>query len=42
VTNGPADGTVGVVTVPVAKYTAETVHDLIDERVAAMHEVAAL
>jgi hypothetical protein len=42
ITAGPASGTTGVVVVPIAAYTPDTVHDMIEARVQAMTEVASL
>lgn len=42
VTSGPAEGTVGVVNVPVAKYNAQTVKNAIDAAVYHLDQVAGL
>lgn len=42
ITAGPAQGTVGTITVPVAMYSAEYVSELISNAVATVHDVASL
>jgi hypothetical protein len=42
VTGGAARGATGQVSVPAAQYGADTVRQLIDEQVAALHSVAEL